>query len=480
MRPLPAIALLLLAACSMNNRMHYLQRYASEARRLEQADRRFEANDYWGRATVKADSVLAHRASGRNAGTALGVRGEAQSALGQCADATTSLQQALAAPLDTDDREYAMLALGRCQVLQGAYDLAAESVRPVTSSQNRYRRDQARFITGSAERRLGRDSSAFATLAGIPGRAAMLERTAAAAGAGYPDAVTGLVDSLVALRDSTMPWEGLVRDIGLHDPVAASDLITRLAFRGVITPGQLPAYLLADANRLASVDTARQRARLEQLLQLAPGSDAGVRARTVLALRATAESPDVASLRVAADSLDALAQGPGTAADSALRAIGRITAWVDSAPPGAPQGDLRRFLAAETARDVLQARALAANLFGSIPEGWPSSPYAAKAWLAARQLTGDSASALAYEDSPYLAVLRGGDAAQYAQLEDSLARFARAELSSTGGRADDGPTRAARPRPGGGQVTPGQPAPRQPARGARGQPQRGRKVEDLP
>jgi hypothetical protein len=242
----------------------------------------------------------------------------------------------------------------------------------------------------------------------------------------------------------------------------------------------LPDVLLADATRLAATDTARQRQRLEELLRLAPGSDAGVRARKVLAVRAAAASREVADLTAPLDSLQALGAGQAAdAADSAVRAILRIKAWVDSAPPGSPRGDLRRFLAAETARDGLKAPALAVNLFGSIPEGWPTSPYAAKAWLAARQLTNDTTAVLAYEESPYLAVLRGGDPTIFTQLEDSLARFAAAELRTPRERVGDGPA-AGRPRPGGGQVAPAPGTPRQPARGARGQQQRGRRVEDLP
>ena len=479
---LPAVAVLLLTgACSLNNRMHYMHRYAGEARRLEQAGRRFEASDYWGRATVKADSVLAHRPKGRDAASALGVRGEALAALGQCVDASATLERALSQPLDVEDREYAALALARCQVLQGAYELALESAGPVAESQSRYRREQARFILGSAQRRLGRDSIAYDMLAGIPGRAALLERTVAAAGAGRPEAAAALVDSLVALRDSTVPWDALVRDIGERSPEQASALVTYLTERNVIPQARLPEFLLADATRLAAIDTARQHARLDQLLVLAPGSDAGMRARAMLAVRRAAASREVADLQVALDSLEAVGSGQvAGAADSAARAIRRITAWVDSAPPGAPQGDMRRFLAAETARDVLRAPALAVNLFSGIPAGWPASPYAAKAWLAARQLTGDTTTVLAYEDSPYFAVLRGGDATEFTQLEDSLARFASTELRAPReGGVYDGPA-AGRPRPGGGQVAPAAGAPRQPARGARGQPQRGRRVEDLP
>ena len=68
--------------------------------------------------------------------------------------------------------------------------------------------------------------------------------------------------------------------------------------------------------------------------------------------------------------------------------ITQLQRLMDSTAPGEPRGDMRRFLAAEYARDTLDARPLAASIFESIPQGWPESPYAAKAWLAGRQLDG--------------------------------------------------------------------------------------------
>src|SRR5207344_2980672 len=100
--------------------------------------------------------------------------------------------------------------------------------------------------------------------------------------------------------------------------------------------------------------------------------------------------------------------------------------------PGEPRGDMRSFLAAEYARDSLGARPLAASIFASIPLGWPESPYAGKAWLAERQLTGDTLDAGGqFSSSPYLAVFRGEEDAAYAQLEDSLASYSRTLAAAT-------------------------------------------------
>ena len=109
---------------------------------------------------------------------------------------------------------------------------------------------------------------------------------------------------------------------------------------------------------------------------------------------------------------------------------------------------MRSFLAAEYARDSLGARPLAASIFASIPQGWPESPYAGKAWLAGRQLSGDTLDAGGqFSSSPYLAVLRGEEDTTYTQLEDSLANYARTlaaarvpKVAPDGASDDDAPT----------------------------------------
>jgi hypothetical protein len=126
-----------------------------------------------------------------------------------------------------------------------------------------------------------------------------------------------------------------------------------------------------------------------------------------------------------------------------------VVAASDSSLPGSPQGDLRLFLAAETARDSLLAPRLAEGIFLRILNEWPDSPYAPKAVLAAQQLNpawADSARTLLegrYIDSPYLAMIRGEEGSDYRQLEDSLGAFAAASLA---------PARRARP------AVPGRPA----------------------
>jgi hypothetical protein len=136
--------------------------------------------------------------------------------------------------------------------------------------------------------------------------------------------------------------------------------------------------------------------------------------------------------------------------------------------PPTPQGDLRLFLAAEAARDSLEAPLLAAGIFRRILEWWPTSPYAPKAVLATQQLDTtwvDSGRALLetqYSNSPYLALIRGEPTPAYQQLEDSLGAFAaslaaRPEPAGVRRRepvSDDiPPGRRPQPRAGGTRVT---------------------------
>jgi hypothetical protein len=88
--------------------------------------------------------------------------------------------------------------------------------------------------------------------------------------------------------------------------------------------------------------------------------------------------------------------------------------------------DLEMFLAAEALRDEVQAPMLAASLFEEVSLGFPESPVAPKALLAAAALNPDRSDRLLetvrrlYPSSPYVLVLRGLAHDAYAAIEDSL------------------------------------------------------------
>jgi hypothetical protein len=165
----------------------------------------------------------------------------------------------------------------------------------------------------------------------------------------------------------------------------------------------------------------------------------------------------VADLAPHADSLAALAGQTTSAAVEAAALqleVEQLRQLDDSARPGVPQGDLRLFLGAESARDSIHAPLLAAALFRRLADEWPASPYAPKALLAAQRLDPADPDAVherldsLYHDSPYLALMRGEEAAGYRQLEDSLQTFAAAQPVLAPRRGGPGRLPGQTPRPG--------------------------------
>jgi hypothetical protein len=166
-----------------------------------------------------------------------------------------------------------------------------------------------------------------------------------------------------------------------------------------------------------------------------------------------------------ADSLRPLASRATPSSQEAkllLLTIAGVQAGADSSGSEVPQGDLRLFLAAETARDSLAAPVLAAGLFRQVVETWPDSPYAPKAMLAGRMLDPEWGEAVRpmleekYAASPYLAFLRGENPEGYKALEDSLQAYSYQTAAAQrrpvpgarpGAAPPPGATRTAQPRP---------------------------------
>jgi hypothetical protein len=423
------LAALVLQGCASYNANYKANKYADEARKLDREGRTIEAGGYWGRASVKADSVLAHHPNGKYAAGAMAIKGEAAAAVGQCSQASRLLPAAIEQLKDQADREQATMALASCELRLGSAELAASTVLPVTESRDAGRRRRALLLLGTAQVRAGQDSAALGSLAGIPGPPALIQRTLAYAGTHDRPAASSAFDSLVALRDSMLPWDSLLAISGRADPELASQFTTTLVRSKTVSMERAATLAFADAARLATVDTVLERQRYLEIIQVAgPGTFAD-RARFDMARMRVYSADSMADLATALEEMEsAAANNPNVGGMLAPLKwqIQHIQLVMDSTAPGEPRGDMRRFLAAEYARDSLLAPRLAAAIFLSIPPGWPESPYAAKAWLAGRQLTGDTLDAGGqFNGSPYMAVLRGEEGSSFAQLEDSLATFAR-------------------------------------------------------
>jgi hypothetical protein len=348
-----------------------------------------------------------------------------------------------------DLTEESLLALGRCQMELGDAALADLAFVPLIDSRDSARRQEARFQHARALRITGRYEEALAVLQGSPDRRAGNDLLLALAGAGRGAEAVRVVDSLLASNDTTLGWDSVVAALGHQNPRLASAVIGRLTAGGRLSPDAKAQRLYDDAVRLAASDSAASMARLRDAASVPGRVDGAERARLALLRRSLSRARTLDDLAPHVDSLAALVQrGSAAAGDAGLLAtpITRLRALPDSAPAGSPQGDLRFFLGAETAREELQAPALAANLFRQLAVQWPASPYAPKAFLAAQMLDPeDGASAQAtldslYPASPYLAMLRGEEAPGYQALEDSLQAFALSQFRPAVG-ADSGAVR---------------------------------------
>jgi tetratricopeptide (TPR) repeat protein len=423
----------LLGGCVYYNGMYNANRLAKSARKAEREGRTFEANNLWGQVATKAESVVVRHPRSKYAEEATVLRGVALARLGQCDQALGALSRATLGGKAGDLAEDALLATGRCQLALDNIPAGEAAFSQLLGSKDRDRRREAHFQHAKLLRQSGRYQEALRALEGVKDPRADSERILALAGAGRLPQALALADSLIARRDTTRPWDSLMVLMGQQNPAAASQLLDRI--RPLPVRSEIQARrLLEDGIRLASTDTARAGARLREVLSIGGHNDAAGRASLQLILLDLRHVRRVEDLPLMVEALKGVSEHFETVAyESTLLGgtIGGVHSAATSVTWETPQGDLRLFLAAEAARDSLRAPALAEGLFHRILDDYPNSSYAAKVVLAVQQLDStwaDSARGLLegrYLDSPYLAVIRGGESSeQYRQLEDSLGAYA--------------------------------------------------------
>ncbi len=424
----------LLGGCVYYNGMYNANRLANSARKAEREGRTFEAKNLWGQVATKAESVVVRHPTSKYAEEAAILRGLALARLGECEQALAPLGRVAVANVGSDLSEDARLAAGRCHVTLGNMPAADAAFAQVLDSKNADRRREARYQRARTLRHAGRYEDALGALDGVKDQRAVPELLLALAGAGRVQEAMLLADSLVARGDTTQPWDTLVVTLARQDPLSGSRLVDRMRRLPNRTADTQARWLLEDGARLVRTDPARAAARFREAVKVGGEGLAAGRASLHLArlnLRGIRQPHELSRL---IQTLRVLAENRNVAAEvTQLRATAvGVLATSASLMPGSPQGDLRLFLAAESARDTLLAPRLAEGLFLRIVTGWPDSPYAPKAILAAQQLNptwADSAQALLearYLDSPYMAMIRGEAGSGYRQLEDSLGAFAAA------------------------------------------------------
>ena len=456
-RRLRLAGVILLGGCVYYNGMYNTNRLAKSARKAEREGRPFEAQGFWGQVVTRADSLVLRHPRSKYADQAMVLRGLALARLNQCQEAIGPLGRLALVQLSTDFTEEAALALGRCQLQLGDAGLADLAFARVLNSADSARRHEARFRHARALRMSGQYEEAVALMRESPDPRAREDLLLALTGAGRTEEALVFADSVLAQHDSTFAWDSVVAAMGRQDPRAASSLVSRLADDPRATPELKARRLYDDGLRLAGTDSAAAVARFRQAAGVSGASESSERARLRL-LRATLSSArSVQELNRSADSLaalSALSTPTGLEAGALQIEVEQIGRLDDSARAGVPQGDLRLFLGAESARDSIHAPLLAATLFRQLADHWPTSPYAPKALLAAERLDPADPDGVhnrldsLYHDSPYLAVMRGEEAPGYRQLEDSLQVFAAAQpvlVPRRGGGVVRTPGRGARP-----------------------------------
>lgn len=432
MRRLVPLLLLLTAGCVYYNGMYNARHFEKDARRAEQDGRTLDASSLWGQASVKAESVYTKHPRSRWAEEARVIHATAMQRLGDCPGALRTIEPVPASTRDPRVLEEAYFVIGRCREVLGDPLGASQAFEKVIGSRDPARRREALYYHGRALRLDGHYDEALEELRRTSYPPAQGERGAALAGLGRTGEALAIVDSLIARRDSAAPFEAIIRDIGTHDPAAATALVDRLVALPSWSPGLKAQWLITDGLRAAPESPEIARQRLTDAERLAPRYPAGDEARLALIQLSIRSVGEEAALEEVASRLEELRDRGGASSAEAIRLLALIRAIqnaTQAATPGATEGDMHLFLAAEFSRDSLEAPKLSVNLLRRMLDGWPDSPYAPKAVLALRQLQpSDSAldwTALSqrYAGSPYLAVLRGEDPPGYRALEDSLLVF---------------------------------------------------------
>lgn len=428
-RPLAILAAAAWAAggCAYYNSMWSADRFAKQARGLENRGRGGEARSLWLQASEKAESVLTHHPRSRWADDALVLRLEGLARGGDCGTAARYAERARSIVLEESLRQRADLAVAECALEQGRPGEAGTLAAGSLDARDARVRSRAAWIAAQAAWGRGDADGAIALYARSAHPDAGPARVHALLAAGQDSAALALFDSLAATRFREEQWTAMLQDltIGVGAPRTSAALTRALTRTRVPLTTRLH-LLLTDGDRLLAVGAATSAAqRYGEILASGVESNETNVAR-VRWLRATAQAADEvpAALAVRDRLRRYLVVYPGSGgvpeAQYLLALLARIT---DPEP-----GDASEFRAAELARDTLRAPALAGRRFVAFAARHPESLFAPKALVAALPLlpeTGDSLRQVLqsrYGDSPYALALQGDMSPAFGAAEDSLAK----------------------------------------------------------
>ena len=444
--------LLVSGGCVYYNGMYNAQRLANKAEKAERDGRRFDAQNYWAQAEVKADSVISRHPTSSWADDALLIKGTARVKSNACHEAVPPLEQVLFTSPDQDLVDQANYLMGLCFYQMGDPVTAQGYLRFAAESSDSALAVAARSLYGSTLNRLGRHQDAMVVFEEFSDPRLDWERAVALAGSGYVGQALDLSDSLIARRDTFVVWDTVLTVVARADLESASALTARLIEADTVGSQRISQLRIADARRWAIADP--DRAAL--LFQTAAEDSFTLRsdafgARVDWTLLELSHVSTIDELRALEQLIQPATTGAGASSLRARRIAGSIEGVIaasDSIDVDEPNSDLEMFLTAEAARDSLKAPLLAASLFRQLAEGWPQSPYVPKAILAMAVLDSENAATYyqsllyLYPESPYLQFIDGVSTPAFRALEDSLRTYA---FARTG---QGTPVQGARPRRG--------------------------------
>ena len=432
---LALLALLPVSSCAYYNGMYNTRKFTHEAEKAEREGRTIDASTAWGQVTVKAETLLARHPDSKYAPEARVLMGRAYARLGDCTSARASLEPGLGMIQDSVLEREGRLALARCLVRLGEARRAVPMYQRLYQSASDSQRTALRPELLTALQQAGDWSDAL-ELAADSTTATRRMRLLLLAGAGREDQMLALADSLAADGDTLAPWDSASAVAGRSDPRAGSRVVEAMLQLPSLKPERRARVLLADAARLEPLDSGQSMLRLRQVLDVGPPAELAARARLEMVRLRLRHAASLADLDPIATDLKRETEDSPLAAEARILAasLDQLITLRDSVTDTTQAGDMRTFLAGEVARDELQAPLLARELFVRVADLWPTSPYAAKALLAAR-VVAPADSALReriesqYTADPYVMAVRGEDVPTLRALEDSLGNFASAEMA---------------------------------------------------
>lgn len=421
---IPAWAAVSVAGCAYYNGMWSAERLARDAQRLETRGQDAEARVTWGRAAIKAESVLVHHGRSRWADDALVLQGEALARSGACATAARPLAQALRNVGNDALHERAALAAAECALRQGELAAAEQLVAPLLRSTDSRRRSDAAFLAGRMALGRGDPATAAEQFARSERAEAAPALIRALASAGNPARIMVLIDSVARRDRDETRWSDALNEIATHAGAGvAADVLDRLSARGRLGDGSRARLLIADGDRLRAARLSDRAARrYAQAAALVPDSVEAGRARVRVVRLHLSGATTLVDLDSSAAELSRVTVGLGGAALADARDLDlRIQAIRTD-----DSSDVAAFHAAELARDTLDAPRLAATLFLRFVEQHPTSLFAPKGLIAAAALRPEGSDSISlqlqtrFAGSPYTTAFSGDISPAYQVLEDSL------------------------------------------------------------